>query len=305
MSAFLLSAEVTTANASSAPVAGDSREVLLAKLLNALNAIQTSEGGNSGADAGKLAKFDENGGITAATLYATYGMACAYHSIGTGTISANSLTTARAYELPNAGGTFALQEWVTATYGSPSVVGKNLLTLTNPSAVTFLKIGADNTVSARTAAQMVTDLNFGYGRVTSDWTSSSTTFTDVTGLSFAVEANGNYTAELVLYCIGGSSGQGLKFKVTGPASPTSVLIAILGNTSSNSSFQTEIQTSFSATPASQAYCAGSSVTGMVRIRITVINGANAGTVQLQADNGTGSGTVTIKVNSSIDWRKTN
>jgi hypothetical protein len=39
-----------------------------------------------------------------------------------------------------------------------TTVGTNLATLANPSAVTFLRVNADNTVTARTAAEMVSDL---------------------------------------------------------------------------------------------------------------------------------------------------
>lgn len=38
-------------------------------------------------------------------------------------------------------------------------VGKNLLTLTNPNAISFLRVNADNSVTPRTPAQVLTDLN--------------------------------------------------------------------------------------------------------------------------------------------------
>jgi len=42
--------------------------------------------------------------------------------------------------------------------GDTTTVGQNIAKLTNPSAVRYLKINADNTVTARTAAEMVSDL---------------------------------------------------------------------------------------------------------------------------------------------------
>jgi hypothetical protein len=42
--------------------------------------------------------------------------------------------------------------------GDTTTVGQNIAKLANPSAVRFLRINADNTVTARTAAEMVTDL---------------------------------------------------------------------------------------------------------------------------------------------------
>jgi hypothetical protein len=51
---------------------------------------------------------------------------------------------------------------LTASTGRTSLgattVGSNLFTLTNPSAVTFLRINADNTVTARTAAELLSDI---------------------------------------------------------------------------------------------------------------------------------------------------
>lgn len=48
-----------------------------------------------------------------------------------------------------------------------TTVGINFLTLTNPSAVTFIRVNADNSLSTRTAAQMLSDLGAGSGTVTS------------------------------------------------------------------------------------------------------------------------------------------
>jgi hypothetical protein len=141
------------------------------------------------------------------------------------------------------------------------------------------------------------------GRLAADWTSSSSSFTDVTGLSFAVGAGENWTAEIVLHAISGSSGQGLKLRVAGPGAG-SVLIAMQGTGSSGSTaMECEVQTAFSVASPAKSFCTGSSLTGVIRVHL-VITGASAGTVQLQASNSAGSGTVTIKANSDLVARKT-
>ena len=56
-------------------------------------------------------------------------------------------------------------------------------------------------------------------------------------------------------------------------------------------------------PTVKTFCAGSSLAGLVRIHVVIAN-ASAGTVQLQASNSTGSGTVTIKANSDLVARRT-
>ena len=141
------------------------------------------------------------------------------------------------------------------------------------------------------------------GRVVADWTSGSASFTDVTGLAFAVAAGENWTAELVLHCVSGTTGQGLKLRVNGPGAG-GVMIGIQGTGSTGSTaMECEVQTAFSVASPAKAFCTGSSLTGVVRIHVVIAN-ANAGTVQLQASNSSGSGTVTIKANSDLVARRT-
>jgi hypothetical protein len=76
-----------------------------------------------------------------------------------------------------------------------TTVGTNLATLPNPSDVRYLRINADNTVSALTLAQLKTDLSVGTDIsvvLGSNVTNVGTGFEDVTGLSFAVSANKTY-----------------------------------------------------------------------------------------------------------------
>ena len=142
-----------------------------------------------------------------------------------------------------------------------------------------------------------------YGRVAGDWTSGSASFADVTGLAFAVGAGENWTAEVVLHCVSGAGGQGFKFRVSGPGAG-SVLIAMQGTGSSGSTaMECEVQTAFGVASPAKTFCTGSGLTGVVRVHVVVTN-ASAGTVQLQASNSSGSGTVTIKANSDLVARRT-
>ena len=142
-----------------------------------------------------------------------------------------------------------------------------------------------------------------FGKVVADWTSASSSFTDVTGLAFAVAAGESWTAEIVLHAISGTTGQGLKLRVAGPGAGA-VLVAMLGTGSSGSTaIECEVQTAFSVASPAKTFCTGSSLIGVVRIHV-VVTAASAGTVQLQASNSSGSGTVTIKANSDLVARKT-
>jgi hypothetical protein len=142
-----------------------------------------------------------------------------------------------------------------------------------------------------------------YGKLASDWTSATSTFSDVSGLSFAVGAGENWTAEIALHAISGSSGQGLKFRVNGPGAG-SVLIGIQGTGSSGSTqMECELQTAFGVASPTKIFCLGSSLAGFIRIHITITN-ASAGPVQLQANNASNTNTVTLKANSDLVARKT-
>jgi hypothetical protein len=74
-------------------------------------------------------------------------------------------------------------------------VGKNLLTLPNPSAIRYLRVNADNSISALTLAQLKTDLSVGTNIsvvLASNINNVGTNFEDITGLSFAVTAGKTY-----------------------------------------------------------------------------------------------------------------
>ena len=143
-----------------------------------------------------------------------------------------------------------------------------------------------------------------YGKVGADWASGSASFADVTGLAFTAAAGESWTAEVALAVVSGTTGQGLKFRVAGPGA-ASVMIAMLGTGSNGTStaFESEVQTGFSVASPAKTFCAGSSLVGVVRVHVVVTN-ASAGSVQLQASNSGGSGTVTIKAGSDLLARRT-
>lgn len=107
------------------------------------------------------------------------------------TITTSDLTVNRAL-ISNASGKVAV---------SGSTVGYNLTTLTDPSAVRFLRINSDNTVTARTAAEMVSDLGLGTGSVSilGQFTNGDTIPASVTrfGTLFSGSPNPNATTDVV------------------------------------------------------------------------------------------------------------
>jgi hypothetical protein len=65
---------------------------------------------------------------------------------------------------------------------TPTTIGQNLIGLTNPSAITFPKFNADNTVTARTAAELRGDIGAGTGNGNALTSSSLAQFASTTSL---------------------------------------------------------------------------------------------------------------------------
>lgn len=132
---------------------------------------------------------------------------------------------------------------------------------------------------------------------TTSYTNATTTFSTVTGtntLSFAVEASTSYTGECYILWQGSASTTGPKFQFTGPASPTAFIASVTSNVTA-----TTISTA-SATAFSSAMANAGTVTATTNfpayITFSLVNGANAGTVTLQAA-ANGTGTLTIQPGS--------
>jgi len=130
--------------------------------------------------------------------------------------------------------------------------------------------------------------------VTSAYTNATTNFTNVSGLSFAVSASTNYYVECHITWQGSATTTGPKFQWTGPASPTAV--------AANATIATTVTTLrlVSAVAFSSSMAQSGTITATTNfpaiVTVGVANGANAGTVQLQAA-ANGSGTLTIQPGS--------
>jgi hypothetical protein len=135
------------------------------------------------------------------------GITAQVQNLATGTagtdFAISSAGSTHTFNLPTASaanrGALSSADWTTFNSKQNSIglttVGTNLATLPNPSDVRYLRINADNTVSALTLAQLKTDLSVGSDIsvvLGSNVTNVGTAFEDVTGLSFAVTAGKTY-----------------------------------------------------------------------------------------------------------------
>jgi hypothetical protein len=114
---------------------------------------------------------------------------------------------------------------------------------------------------------------------------SSTSYTDCTGLSFAVAANTNYTIVVQMNINTGAGAY--KISATAPAAPVS--FRAIGSTTSNDA--THISSS------------ASSVATSIRYLIVLQNGANSGTFTLRVAQNSSSGTASVfQAGSYLEYR---
>jgi len=134
----------------------------------------------------------------------------------------NSAGSTHTFNLPTASaanrGALSSADWSTFNGKQDSIglttVGTNLATLPNPSAIRYLRINADNTISALSLASLKTDLGLGTAFLSGDVATSGTAWQDVTGLTFAVTANKTYKWRATIpYTV--TSGT-INFAVSGP-----------------------------------------------------------------------------------------
>lgn len=132
--------------------------------------------------------------------------------------------------------------------------------------------------------------------LTSAYTNASSSMTNVTGLSFPVGANQNYGLICAIVYQVSSLSTIPQIRFTGPASPTAVTYTSLWQISSAAApvYAGAVATAFSTTEGASPTATGTNFS--LLLNLGLVNGANAGTVQLQAAAQV-TGTITIQPSS--------
>ncbi len=142
-------------------------------------------------------------------------------------------------------------------------------------------------------------------RTTGDVSNSTTSFADVTGLSFAVEPNKDYIFEAWLIFQSNTLTTGIKFAINGPGSPAAV--AMIAHIPISLGLYASC-----VTLASRAYNVGTASASVDIINANLLckidglfrNGANAGTLTIRFAAET-TGTVKVMTGSVLRSRQTN
>jgi hypothetical protein len=177
------------------------------------------------------------------------GLTAQVQNLATGTagtdFAISSAGSTHTFNLPTASaanrGALSSADWSTFNGKQNSIglttVGTNLATLPNPSDIRYLRINADNTVSALTLAQLKTDIGLGSAIVGTNQSNVGTGFEDVTALSFAVTSGKTYKWRATI-SYGLTGGASITFSSNGPTTSLNnarftTTTAITTNTISN------------------------------------------------------------------------
>jgi hypothetical protein len=87
---------------------------------------------------------------------------------------------------------YRLRQFTAARITDANAVGQNLVKLANPNAISYLRVNADNTITARTPAQVVTDLGISTSLILGrDFTGVSVVNTTTNTIAFSTEIPAN------------------------------------------------------------------------------------------------------------------
>jgi len=144
-------------------------------------------------------------------INAINGLTAQFQNLATGTagtdFAISSTGSTHTFNLPTASaanrGALSSADWSTFNGKQDNIglttVGTNLATLPNPSAIRYVRINADNTVSAISLATLKSELGLLRGVQATNLTNANTSSnTSITGCTLALEANSTYIGRLVV-----------------------------------------------------------------------------------------------------------
>jgi hypothetical protein len=138
----------------------------------------------------------------------------------------------------------------------------------------------------------------------SDQTRSATSFADVAGLSFPVDAGADYYFEFGIVFRAAGTNRGIALAVSGPASPVSVALQTAIPTSLVSVVLGQARAYDSGAPTASVDAAN--VDNFAEVVGTLRNGASAGELTLRfASSTAGGAAVTVRAGSFVRWHRLN
>jgi hypothetical protein len=217
----------------------------------------------------------------------------------------SSAGSTHTFNLPTASasnrGALSSADWSTFNGKQDSIglttVGSSLATLANPSAIRYVRINADNTVTAISAATLKTELGLLRGVQTTNLTSASTgTNVNITGCQLALDANSTYIGRLVVSS-GFVSTAGFNLLFTFPAGST-MNVGQISSAAVGGQFM-QWQGVTSGTALTNRLNQANNQFGLTTIEIFISTGANSGNLTPAFVTSSNGSTATVYGNATF------
>jgi hypothetical protein len=212
----------------------------------------------------------------------------------------NSAGSTHTFNLPTASaanrGALNSADWSTFNGKQDSIglttVGTNLATLANPSAIRYIRINADNSISQLSAAQLKSDLGFISNIQSTQLTNSSTTVAvDISGCNVDLEANSIYIGRMSI-ASGSVPVLGYNLAYTFPVG-TTVLVGRISSSSSSSGQVMLWQQLTSGAAFNISFGNAQNQIGYAEIEFYISVGSTAGTIVPSFRSATAGSAITI------------
>jgi hypothetical protein len=236
------------------------------------------------------------------------GITAQVQNLATGTsgtdFAISSAGSTHTFNLPTASaanrGALSSADWSTFNGKQDSIglttVGTNLATLANPSAIRYLRVNADNTVTAISAATLKSELGMLRGVQTSNLTNSNTAAnTNITGCILALDANSTYIGRLVVSS-GFVSTTGFNLLFTFPSGSTMNVGQISSAAVSGQFMQWQAVTS--GTALTNRLNQANNQIGLTTVEIFISTGANSGNLTPAFVTSSNGNTATVYGNAT-------
>jgi len=219
----------------------------------------------------------------------------------------SSAGSTHTFNLPTASaanrGALSSADWSTFNGKQNSIglttVGTNLATLPNPSAIRYLRINADNSVSAISLATLKSEIgsapNFTF-KSTNDAT-TATAYSDVPEMNFSVTAGVSYNFKFICIFSANVSTTGSRWSINGPVSPTRLIYRVMFPASTAGALSTAAFTTYDAGVATLN--SGSTSNNCAIVEGVITPSAN-GTVSLRFATETAGAAITAQINTYLE-----
>lgn len=215
---------------------------------------------------------------------------------GTGTVAGLSLSgTVTGSGNLTLGGTLSTP---VNTINDSTTVGQNLVKLANPNAIRYLRINADNSVSAISLATLKSELGMpAFTFKTTNDSTTATAFADVPELSFAVTAGTTYNFKFRCNFNAALQTTGSRWAINGPASPTRLMYMAIFPASSGGAIANAAVTTYDSVAVSAASVATTQNFAIVE---GIIQPSANGTVSLRFASEVAGSAITCLANSYLE-----